>query len=885
MRKCKKWIGFITIVLCAFILNSSEGEVFAKSSCTQKKAQDYYQVSGSVDHKNNIIKITAKHGSFSVSLSGTQDGEYQLVAGTPLEIPYKTDKDAYIEAKAKLLQGDEVCDVDDKNSVTFELEFDVGLANQKEENIYYDNLCATFRNEAASKGATSFMQQALSYCYQRQVDANFTKTNVETMIRNANSAWALKEEAMKADQGDLTISTGFKRVGSTNIKSTLKCDPWSKEKNVNKYAYTKTVINNEVCKVVCKEELTVIYDPPVSVKAGLCFTYTVEVKSKVTCKSTITGTAPSMPSICMPYPVCNQQAGYTDQAGPNEDFDQCILDCDGGKYGQSCINKCYNKVYGTNNRKMLSYVEDVKATQVFNDCKSAKDCSGSNYVDVYNDIQANGEGEYYWDGDTIRWRSGPGYWERFGRYYFHSLEKAGRTVVNHQGKSWNGYPPRVYQPDSEGFKRSGTCKQHCYWTGCSKGDALNPKDAMEEYKKEMAEYEQMLRECTSFNKCQEKTAYFTMSVLPSNGDNWVEYTATNRPKKSGSAAPSGDSIINDHTGVCYGRTDAEGNDYRTVINFPGVWINNKNGQVITKRPPKNDEVFYKHKPNEYCTPLNSKNVNEKWWAWDQGVSNYTAAEKSTIERNLKYNIKATIENFGRFSWDLKINCFYAIYNGTFDDDDPSPTPDPNGPTPEGGNGGEEAITPTCADGSCRVNPKCDIDSKDCVTTDITSYRYKAAALDDLFVGDDATTNAQETGRATGWNWSCAATDLTDDNYPVAPTALITDIQSKSDSIYKDDSKYLDYSITLTPATIKKIKSTNQSQKNFLNYTGTRDKAHDITKKRSTYRSKLLDQLGRDVVTTRYTSAIGCNNQEAGHCVTVDMIQSDQCIASYKNLMK
>ena len=127
-------------------------------------------------------------------------------------------------------------------------------------------------------------------------------------------------------------------------------------------------------------------------------------------------------------------------------------------------------------------------------------------------------------------------------------------------------------------------------------------------------------------------------------------------------------------------------------------------------------------------------------------------------------------------------------------------------------------------------------------------------------------------------------DLTDENYPVAPTTVITDVQTKGESIYNDDSKYLDYSITLTPQTISKIKQVNKTQKNYLNYTGTAKKDTGNTK-RSIYRSSLLDSLGSNVVTTRYTRAIGCNNQEGNNCVTASMLVKDACITSYETLRK
>lgn len=878
MKKYRKWVGLFTILLCAFVLNSSSKEVAANDKCTKEVAKDYYKVKSDVDDSKKVMVFTAEKGVFNVSLTGTQTGEYKLTAGTPLEVPYDGTKELHVDVVANLAESDDLCDVDNNQYAKFEMMLRSGVPNELEDNEAYDTTCKVFRDEIAAEGAeaVAFMQSAMSYCYQRKVEANFTPKNLEAMINNVKSSWKLKKLSASAPTGDLSITEGFQVVktknGKTVLDDVLKCDPWKDKniKNVNRYAVTNTVVNNDVCKTDCKEELTIVYDPPVAVKAGLCFTYTVEVKSKVTCTTTITAEPPKMPTVCNPYPVCNNISNYTDQAGPNEEFDQCVQNCDGGKYSQKCINKCYKKVYSSSKvAKTLTYEDKLEAVRLAGcgDRRQAK----TEPADVYNAISNSGDGKYYWSGGKIHWQDGSCYWDQYGRYYFNSLEKAKRTVYNDKN-TWNisygGFKAMNYYPEG-GFKRAGNCNETCSWNGCSQGSYLNASDAVAAYEAALDAYETKIRECTSAAKCEEKTAYFTMSVLPSNGEDWVKYEATNNPQKGNTKAPAGDTIINDHSGVCYGKKDAEGNDYRTVINFPGVWVRNKNGQVVTKRPPKSEEIFYKHKPNQYCTPLNSKNVNEDWWMWSEVGKEYTAAEKTVVANKLKYNIKASIKDFGRFDWAINLKCFYAIYNGE--------VPICIGEHCDGGGGDD----PKCVGDSC--NPNCDVDDPKCSTTDIKSYRYKAAALDDLFVGDQATTNPQETGREVGFNWSCAATDLTDPNYPVAPTALITETQTKGDAVYSDEN--LDYSITLTPATITQIKQTNRKQKNFLNFTGTADKQKDKSERRSVYRSSLLDELGTGVVTTRYTSAIGCNNQQNGKCVTSSMITKDACITSYEALMK
>ena len=102
----------------------------------------------------------------------------------------------------------------------------------------------------------------------------------------------------------------------------------------------------DVCSTKCYEHLTVRYDVPKTVKAGLCFSYKVTVKSESECGIEVKDYWKELkkPDTCAPVAICENDDEHT-QAGPNEDFDSCINECDGGKYTQTCINSCYNKVY------------------------------------------------------------------------------------------------------------------------------------------------------------------------------------------------------------------------------------------------------------------------------------------------------------------------------------------------------------------------------------------------------------------------------------------------------------------------------------------------------------------------------------------------------------
>ncbi|MCI8347635.1 MAG: hypothetical protein HFJ12_06810 [Bacilli bacterium] len=147
-----------------------------------------------------------------------------------------------------------------------------------------------------------------------------------------------------------------------------------------------------VCKTRCYEHLVVNYSPPQVVKAGLCFQYKVTVQSKTECGVNINDNILDQVKVknkCAPVPICENDENKT-QAGPNDEFDSCINQCDEGKYSQQCINSCYKKVYSNkkSNTKKTStrgQIDNNIQRQVYQNnnplvislsSKSSKDCDG-----------------------------------------------------------------------------------------------------------------------------------------------------------------------------------------------------------------------------------------------------------------------------------------------------------------------------------------------------------------------------------------------------------------------------------------------------------------------------------------------------------------------------
>lgn len=250
--------------------------------------------------------------------------------------------------------------------------------------------------ESSDKFYISKMKQYFPYCWQESDSSpiEFSGKTINSARKNFieyyNLVQGIKFSSTKELNDYKTLldelngSTDWKYKGvvgkngnwSTDAGS-LTCGTSLTDTNTDKYWTEKTVLSNQYCTVKCTERFTTTYSPPVATKAGLCFTYQVTVKSKVTCVTKKTGDIPwptaNKVKYCKMKAVCDDD---TDQAGPSDEFDSCINECDGGKYSQSCINKCYNKVYKSsssekdNTKKMVNHFSSKVSVKLMADDKA-----------------------------------------------------------------------------------------------------------------------------------------------------------------------------------------------------------------------------------------------------------------------------------------------------------------------------------------------------------------------------------------------------------------------------------------------------------------------------------------------------------------------------------
>lgn len=783
-------------------------------------------------------------------------------------------------------------------------------------NEHYNTICKDFREGRWNSKFGAYITQAdfekynptatnseseykgyISYCYNSTVSMKYGEDDILYNIGSAIRTYKFRHRTLENNKPvEIPADSEKTFTNTSNLNVSLTCDilnlgtKSTEYQYVNKHKYTAVETTQETYKInkktytctkVCTEVLTVEYGPPVASKAGLCFEYRVKVKSEVTCQTEGTDVSPPSTndySYCEPVATCTSKSGKTtsSDAGPNEDFDKCINECDNGKYTQKCINKCYKQVYTESTSQRLNYTDKVEA-------KKMKECNA-----ILNNYKANAAtlsslitnatdtdcfGYYVKDANgNITWKKGTGgYWTQYARYYFLNSERAGTTInqdVNNMEEG-NGKivknDIRYYGPTEQGFKTwlkykdvntgkigGATCDYTCKYIGCSNEKYLNKNEAMKNYKDDMDKYNEFINECTAEASCSTSIAEFTIKVNNKtkdnpDKDNWINYGISTLQNTGSSVNINDDKNIILDRSDCYGETINK-NKYMTEWSFPGTWINNKTGEISYK--PKTDPTWHK-KQDKFCISLNSANANAGWWYYGlTGEKKNITTNEAMTDAELKaavtdYNIEASTEEFGHFGWNIDISCFYSLYDTS----------------------GEECKGPNCDD-SC-TGSNCDNKDKN------PSQRYRIRTVDngDLFPSTEGndTTDATKTGRTPGFNWTVKATNIKNKNYIIAPSALLAEIQQKGDSIYSDDNN-VDYEFYLDRTALSSIrKDTNTTSGNYTNYTGNFTIVNGV----SVYNSSLFRKTGSplDSKYVKRLGVLGCNNEENGKCYNYSSITS------------
>ncbi len=807
-----------------------------------------------------------------------------------LNVTIEGEKDQYLESAS--LSGDpEVGDWDYTNAITckeseleqYRLESSYNYTGNRTHGIFKSRFC--YAKIAAEKEGNS----------QNIGDSDVVKTQpatlkCDTFVLNKADVGNIKNTSVKRmieqDMSDGYMNAKyFEAIGTKTYKT---------DTGYIRHLDPNTTVEGDKlqCKLSCTETVKVLYEPPRASKAGFCFDYKVKVESYVNCEIAEYPVKPNRADYeyCYPSPLCAHSGAsgvsYYLQGGPNEDYEACIKSCDGGKYTQACSNSCYNKVYASlNNTSKLSLVTAAEySVQQLKAITVDREGINNEHLTLAQCKAKVSNGCYYRSGGSIKFsankRSRGGSSYAPGTWYV----KAG--APHHYKYNDSAY----IVPWQDGFYRANYgggsfCHDNCHWVeGKCAGKYLNAGSGQAEadWEANKALYKKIVDTCRAAASCTKSSATFTITADYTNAeaDYHVDYpsgkvtkdlthdstdklnsndstdkctttnTTTSCSKKNIKVETDKDkfnvdklekcnktkSTIKDYAG-CYVCSQAK-NYYMTEWTFPGTWVNNKTGEISFEA--KSEDDGWREEKGKFCIPLDTKNVNAKWWLWYMKKvygTDYTTTEqyedkcntymadsletlrsKATVE---KYNIHAETKDFGYYKWNIKMDCFYAI-NDT---------------------------AKTKKSGSSTDEDKC--------KTTATNYRIKDIDLENMFPSSTGNSSVQErntsfTGRLPGFNWTSQATITADKDPYIAtnPSVLIGEIQGRGKSIYEKE-EYLDYEFELTPTALNAIKTWTKGMAYSTPYsdrTGSADNTSAEANKyfkmcgRAVYHSTLIDKL-------------------------------------------
>ena len=599
----------------------------------------------------------------------------------------------------------------------------------------------------------------------------------------------------------------------------------------------KTIDNKDnYCTRTCTEIVKVEYGAPVYVEGGMCFQYRMKVNSIVQCeydKSHMKKPSKSY-KLCQPTAYC-VHGSYTSygkssntQAGPNEDYEACVNECDGGKYTPDCSNACYNIVYNNQNKENLKLI-NIKPTN-----------TGTRVGDQFTYFEYNHGVKF-----TSGWTGNQSVGQTLGNDGKKDVTGTSMKgyVVKHLSSRTTSY--RIIDGIPRADYGNDYCHESCGWVkgkqdACKlspsewyfDGDTMNPNFgknvAKADFKANLEKYNDTLKECKAKATCISSTATYTIKVkyVDASGENLKVTEAvypTSPSKKTETKSPSTSCALSMGNlnpvisfGGCYVNSNAD-RWYQGEMTFPGAYFDYKHNTIIVKSKNADNEIIY---PGRMCIPKAQGNTNAVWAKkFDMAIGQYNKNHSYTIS-NLDnywkdtfsgaaynsdsddangYNIYGEIRNFGFFKWDFNISCFYSLYDQSTCDTD------------------EIACYNNCKDkpvcvkaNNAKANGVC---KKTCSPDDTYTIRSFNAS-DPLVTSNNRESEdiqTRDTNDIRGFNWTSSATlSKMHNGYDNDPEKLIEHIIENQNTVFNDNENEPNYVIYLDTATLKEIKKYNKT---------------------------------------------------------------------------
>lgn len=196
-----------------------------------------------------------------------------------------------------------------------------------------------------------------------EYDYTFTPTVKESPLPDDQDIVDIKNQIDSTQESNTLIDelsgADFVKVTDPTKTTKLMCNyDKNDSKTIKKYTYTGEKPSDIAdCKVTCREDVVVTFDPPVITQSGMCFSYVADIKTKSVCQAKFTRPKPTELEGCIASSDCS---GGGHEGGPTDSFDACVNSCDNGEYTQACINKCYNKVYENKNSTLKTSSKNSK---------------------------------------------------------------------------------------------------------------------------------------------------------------------------------------------------------------------------------------------------------------------------------------------------------------------------------------------------------------------------------------------------------------------------------------------------------------------------------------------------------------------------------------------
>ena len=729
--------------------------------------------------------------------------------------------------------------------------------------------------------ALAFNQTLITNLYKSLVPECYDDSDID-YIKLANGDYTTKVN--NALRTLTTINESLKNSSGNSVNTDpLQCD-FDASHNTHQYVYTEKLskslgtgtsgsINSSTggtgsfgtyWDAICTETIVVNFDTPKALDyAGKPFEYNSTISVVREC-TPIQLKEPEYKPMCSYSVECwggppNHTGGAI--AGPNEEFDECVQQCDGGSYTQSCINSCYNSVYENNSTDSVITSFNFFADNYLNVEQTAySDFDFSNNVGenctrgTYNSLAKLPMSSCHVD---VGNRTASSANQNCGKDY--CISEHGIRYMYLDTCNGNGTVSGV--ACYEVFRSSTSCidaylgDDNRWYLDKERTNLYTEQASIDDYEKQIQdskkEYEALVRAMQYF---QDNESDISLAIIDS-------YTGETHTKDEYNPvilyqAEDGTTLLtNSEFKSQYDRDGSQGfsikgadqqvtfddkrqttkgftiNNYTTTktyeIILPEAYVSNVNiGDYKYGLTTDEEKKGYSNGGNMYYTHIFSPGINDVL-VWPD----YVSVDDLKTEHNITNNIQVlyTIGTWNQVS-DAIINCFYGIP----DNSTPIEEPDVN------------CTGENCYEPACGPNDICEPG---------LIYIWRTIDLYDMFPSN-STIASSTSVRQPRWNWSSAAIDVTNQRYPINPTKVIENVEKAGDTIYGNDEE-LDYQIFLSQSSIKQIREYNKTHGAYTDFEDMRCEYKDDV---SVCYSYLLDHASEYGIELRKRGKAGCNNQ-------------------------